>query len=391
MLKYLKELRDNKQKEIDNTRALIQSCEDINEARSLSANLDKMYAELNDMNAKISEAEKNDSDKRQFNPANTYNIKRTDANLDEEDKTNSIEYRKAFMNFIVKKTPIPAELRADANTTTTDVATVIPTTIVNQIIEKMEQAGMILNEVSKTAIAGGVVVPTSAVKPVATWVSEGASSDRQKKTTGSISFSHFKLRCEISMTIEVNVMALGVFESRFVENVATAMLIAQEKAILNGNGTSQPKGILKETPAATVTLKAKLDFADLIAVESAVPVEYENTSKWCLTKANFLKLMGMVDSNGQPIARVNYGLGGKVERTILGREAIIVPYATEIGENFGFVYNFKDYLYNTIYDLGISTKDDWDTEDKLAKAVMSVDGKSIDNASLILVKQAAAA
>ena len=30
---------------------------------------------------------------------------------------------------------------------------------------------------------------------------------------------------------------------------------------------------------------------------------------------------------------------------------------------------------NTIYDMGVQRKQDWDTEDMLTKAVMSVDGK----------------
>ena len=41
------------------------------------------------------------------------------------------------------------------------------------------------------------------------------------------------------------------------------------------------------------------------------------------------------------------------------------------------------YILNTIYDMGISKKQDWDTEDLLTKAVMSVDGKVVDKGSLV--------
>ena len=37
---------------------------------------------------------------------------------------------------------------------------------------------MILPEVTKTSYAAGITVPTSTTKPVATWVNEGASSDK---------------------------------------------------------------------------------------------------------------------------------------------------------------------------------------------------------------------
>lgn len=393
MKDFLKKLIEAKKAEIESTRSKIRSASTADEVRALGETLDKLNSELDELQKKMDEMNGQDNGSgtmgeasRSFNPLATYGAGRSETR--DSDFTDSLEYRTAFMNLILRRQPIPAELRADANTLTTDVSSVIPTQLVGRIIERMDECGMILPLVSRSSFAGGIVIPTSATKPVATWVSEGAGSDRQKKTTGSITFSHFKLRCEISMSLEVGVMALSAFESKFVENVANAMTIAIEKAIINGNGTSQPKGILKETPAATVTLKAKLDYADLIAVEQAIPSEFESTAKWCLTKANFLKLLGMTDTTGQPIARVNYGISGKPERSLLGRDVVIVPYATEIGSgNFGFLFNFSDYLLNTIYDLGISTKDDWETEDKLAKAVMSVDGKVTDAGSLILVKQ----
>lgn len=399
MKKFLEGLIARKKAEIEEIRSKIKAAGTADEVRSLGETLDKLMSELDELQKKIDELDSQGEGEggngnmgeasRGFNPLHTYGAGRSETRA--SDSTDSLEYRTAFMNLILRRQPIPAELRTDANTLTTDVSSVIPTQLVGRIIERMDERGMILPLVSRSSFAGGIVIPTSATKPVATWVSEGAGSDRQKKTTGSITFSHFKLRCEISMSLEVGVMALSAFESKFVENVANAMTIAIEKAIINGNGTSQPKGILKETPAATVTLKAKLDYADLIAVEQAIPSEFESTAKWCLTKANFLKLLGMTDTTGQPIARVNYGISGKPERSLLGRDVVIVPYATEIGSgNFGFLFNFSDYLLNTIYDLGISTKDDWETEDKLAKAVMSVDGKVTNAGSLILVKQAQA-
>lgn len=56
---------------------------------------------------------------------------------DPVDIHDSIEYRKAFANYVVNKAPIPQKfLDADANTVSTDVGTVIPTTIMQRIVEK---------------------------------------------------------------------------------------------------------------------------------------------------------------------------------------------------------------------------------------------------------------
>ena len=152
-------------------------------------------------------------------------------NADEEE----MEYRKAFQQFVTKGTPIPAELRDDATTATTDLTTAIPTVLVNRIVEKLESTGMILPLVTKTAFPAGMNIPTSSVKPVATWVAEGANSDRQKKEVKTaITFTHFKLRCEIAMTMESSVMAIAAFEVKFVDNVVEAMVKTTEDAIIKG-------------------------------------------------------------------------------------------------------------------------------------------------------------
>lgn len=292
-----------------------------------------------------------------------------------------LAYRNAFKEFVLRGTPIPAELRADANTLTSDVASVIPTELVNQIIEKMDNVGMILPLITKTAYKAGVEIPVSSVKPVASWVAEGASSDKQKKTTTKVTFSYFKLRCEISMSMEVGTMALSAFEAKFVENVAKAMIYAIENAVINGTGSGQPKGILAETPeTGQVLTDTTYNFAKLVEAEGVLPVEYETGAKWCMNKKTFASVQGMTDDNGQPIARVNFGIGGKLERTINGRDVVISPY---VADNTLFMFDFADYVLNTVYDMGISKKQDWDTEDLLTKAVMSCDGKVVDKNSLV--------
>lgn len=369
---------------------------DVAEVRSLTRELEDVNAEIAETKAELEaiEAESRSVVVEDEVPASATlvngNVVGSFKARSAEDM-DSMEYRNAFKDYVLKNRPIPAELRGDANTLTSDVASVIPTVIINRIVEKITACGMILPLVTRTAYAAGVVVPTSATKPVASWVNEGASSDKQKKTTGSITFSHFKLRCEISMSMEVGTMALDVFESTFVKNVADAMVVALEKAILAGTGSGQPTGILNGTLTSyevTSAAVGKVSYADLVACEAKLPVEYEGTAKWFMTKAQFMAFVGMVDSDGQPIARVNQGIGGKPERTLLGREVVIHPYATEMGSYVAGIYNFSDYVLNTIYDMGIQRKQDWDTEDYLTKAVMGVDGKPVDKDSLVVLKLA---
>lgn len=411
MDKWLKELIKTKEARAKELRELIKKSESADEVRRLGDELNAVETELRGAKEQLQNFEARNvqsapqGSANGFNPAATVataQMNQAQARNEGEDPTESVEYRTAFMNLVIKSAPIPAELRADESTTTTDAATVIPTNLVNQIIEKMDNVGMILPLVTRTSYAGGVTIPTSTVKPVATWVNEGASSDRQKKSTGSISFTYHKLRCEISMSMEVGTMALSAFEAKFVENVSKAMVKAIEAAIISGNGTSQPKGILSETAetgqALEVASAGTLDYKLLCDAEGAIPEEHEGTARWCMSKKTFMSFLSMTDDSGQPIARVNYGVGGRPERTLLGREVVLasayMPNYTETVENdtvFAFIFDFGDYVLNTIYDMGISRKQDWDTEDLLTKAVMSVDGKVVNKGSLVTLTKKKAA
>ena len=382
---FLTKLIERKQAEMSELKKRSDESQDVAEVRAIGETLAALKKEIEEAEKQLSEekgkeeeAPAEEASERSAVPANAV-LRNANvvASYRSEKADSGLEYRNAFKDYVTRGIAIPTELRADANTLTSDVATVIPTELVNQIIEKFDNVGMIMPLVSKTSYAAGVVIPTSSVKPVATWVAEGAGSDRQKKTTGSIMFAYHKLRCEVSMSMEVGTMALSAFEAKFVENVSKAMVYAVENAIINGTGSGQPKGILAEAGQA---LSGELSFGQLANLEGVLPQEYETGAKYCMNKKTFALVQGLTDQNGQPIARVNYGVGKALERTILGRDVVISPY---VADDVMFMFDFSDYVLNTIYDMGISKKQDWETEDLLTKAVMSVDGKVVDSGSLV--------
>jgi HK97 family phage major capsid protein len=335
-------------------------------------------------------------DNTKINPAAPVNKENNKiGDVASEDFSNTVEYRKAFMNYVTKGTPITGEFKNAAGPTkTTDVGEMIPETVLSRIIEKMEATGMILPLVTRTSYKGGLTIPTSTVKPTASWVAEGVTSEKQKKSLGgSITFAYHKLRCAISNSLEVDVMALPVFETTFVNNVVEAMTKALEQSIINGSGTGQPKGILTETVASgqniDVAKAAKLDYNVLISAEAALPLAYENGAVWFMTKKTFMSFIGIVDTNGQPIARVNYGINGSSERTLLGRRVILNDYMTSYDPTgatthvFAFLFNPTDYVLNSNLNMTIKRYEDNDTDDMITKALMLVDGKVVDVNSLV--------
>ena len=318
-----------------------------------------------------------------------------------EDFTNSMEYRKAFMNYVQTGTPISREFKnADASTKTSDVGEMIPQTVLEKIVEKMEVVGIIYNLVTKTSYKGGLKIPTSSVKPTASWVAEGAGSNKQKKTIGSISFAYNKLRCAVSSSLEVETMSLAVFETTFIKNVSEAMIKAIEQAIISGTGSNQPTGILSETVATgqnvDVAKTAKVTYETLVNAEAALPLAYEGEAKWFMTKKTFMAFIGMTDDNKQPIARVNYGINGKPERTLLGRQVILNDYMTSINDTLtsdtvvAFLFNPADYVLNSNLNMTIKKYEDNDTDDMVTKAIMLVDGKVVDKNSLVTITKKSA-
>lgn len=309
-------------------------------------------------------------------------------------------YRMAFMNFVLKGTAIPAEFRnEDAYTTSSDVTAVIPNTILDRIVEKMETTGTILNKVTRTFYRGGVTVPTSTAKPVATWTSERGKTDKQEKPVGSITFAYHKLKCVVAISLTVDNVTLEVFERTVANNIAEAMVKALESAIIAGSGEGQPKGILKEElvegQVVEIADGADITYQDLANAEGMLPSAYES-AEWYMTKKTYFgSVVGMVDNNKQPICRTSVGLDGKPQYRILGRPVNFVSSedmadfvkSVEADTVIGFIFKMDDYMLNTNMGVTVKHYEDDDTDDKMTKAIMLADGKVIDKNSLVALKK----
>lgn len=384
---------------IDNATALVNDGK-LDEAKAVKDDINLMDTEYETYAQAMADIEalNNKVSVRDLSNIKTQNVSGQVAgnigNVSDDNFTNSVEYRTAFMNNVMRGSAMPKFQNADQNTLTTDVGTVIPEVLVSKIIAKAETVGQIYAKVTKTHYKGGVTIPTQNVKPVASWVAEGKGSDKQKTTTGSITFTWHKLRCAISMSLETETMTLDIFESTFVAQVSEAMIKAIEEAIFNGNGTSQPKGILKETPGAGKALSvangSKIDYEFLLKCEAAVDEEYDNGAEWYMSKKTFYEdVLSITDQAGQPIARVNVGINGKPEQTILGRKVNFTNYLPKFESNpsaskvFGFIFNMSDYVLNENLAITVKQYEDNDTDDKITKAVMLTDGKCIQTYSLV--------
>lgn len=317
------------------------------------------------------------------------------------DKYDTPEYRKAFQAYVNRNAKSDVlEFRADATTGTGDIGAVIPTTILNRIVEKMKDYGMIWARVTKTGMRGGVSIPLASAKPTATWVSAGTMADKQKKSTsGTISFSYHKLQCRVAVELVADTVALPVFEATVADNIVEAMVVAMETAIISGDGTGEPLGIANDTniPAAQVISVSATEltaYDKWTALLAKMPRRYRNGAVLILNDADWNKyIVGMVDANGQPVARTTYGINGAEQERFLGKEVIPVEeYLPSIddansGDVIGIYCKLSDYMVNSNMQMTYRRYFNEDTDEWISKATMIADGKLADRNGVVLIKK----
>jgi len=407
ILKMLKAKNERKQQLADKSKTV----ESVEELRSINAELERINSEIDNLEKVKDEIEEEErkaaegGEQRQEGPVGKGGVlgsfvagegKKEERQLG---RYETMEYRKAFMKYVMTG-EMSEELRADATTTTADASAVIPTTILNKIVEKMEDFGRIWSRITKSNVKAGLEIPVSSVKPVATWVSEGTVVDKQKKTaTAKISFSYYKLQVRVAVTLEASTVSLSAFEATVADNVYEAMIVAAEGSVITGSGSGQPLGIAKDTdiPAEQIISVSATDISTYkkwTELFGKVPRKYRSGAVLILNDADWTKYIeGMVDANGQPVARVTYGLDGKQSERFLGKEVIPVEdYLDSIddavsGDVIGIICRLKDYLFNTNLQMTTRRYFDEDTDEWITKSTMLADGKLSDKNGVVLIKK----
>lgn len=329
----------------------------------------------------------------------------------EEDPTATLEYRKAFMNFMKTGAmsdtlrTVSTEIRADAVTTTTDVSAVVPTTILEEVIKKMQVYGQLFSRVRKLNIRGGVEVPILSVKPVATRINQTTVSDRHKLVINQkVSFSYYGLECKIATSLVADATTLEIFEQTVIELIAEAMIKKQEQEIVSGTGTGEALGMTVDprVPAANVVTLTPEEFASWSdwkkKVFARMPLAYKAGATFLMASGTFEgHIDGMVDANGQPIGRVNYGITNGAQERFGGKEVILVE--DDIIANYddaadgdvvAVFCNLQNYAINSNMQMMMFRYLDHDTNQWVDKAYLISDGKLLDPNGVVIIKKGAA-
>ena len=327
---------------------------------------------------------------------NEKNQNRSLEKMENLEKRRTIEYRKAFMDYIQRGVVSDVlETRADTFTSTATASTVIPTTVMNEIVKASKISGNILSKVRKMNIKGGVQFSTLSVIPTATWISEEKTSDRQGLATSKVQFSYYGLEVKIAQSLLSEYTSIDAFEQEFAALVVEAMTNAKEVAIFNGTGVGQPTGILKDAGVKEVALTlAEIGKYDkLVGACGNLAVGYRAGAEFAMASSTWDKIVGMVDSQGQPVARVNYGLNG-VAMSLFGYPVNLVEADRIKGvdtavagtDHVIVLGQLNKYGINGNGEIGVIKYVDHDANQTVTKALEFVDGKVLDVNAFIKIK-----
>lgn len=333
------------------------------------------------------------------------------------DPMDTVEYRSAFFDYM-KNSTVSAELRSvgttavsikDGFTATADVAPQIPTTMANEIVQKMEEYGVIWNKVRKLAVKGGLWFRIVDLDVEAAWIDESKVSNYQKvENNDKISFSFFELECRMSQSLLAAATTFDDFQALFAPAIAKAMVKAIEKAIFHGDGTTQPTGICNDANIAAKGTTIEVTEADMKDWKSwhkniwgKVPPAYRQTGEWTMAQSTFDSYIAtMADDNNAPVSIGYNPVTGDEIRRVIGREVntvdeeLLPDFDTAAAGDVIAVYcDWNNYGVNTQPGMPMSVVKwiDHETNTEKTKCLTGIDGKAIDPYGFVLIKKKASA
>ncbi len=391
-----------------------QASQDADEVRSINAQMEEINADIDECNEEIAAidedmraAEHNETETRTQIPANavkvngdvvaSYKQKTAPDTKRDEDPTSTMEYRKAFMNFVQNGTPMPTEMRNGEAISTSDTGAAIPMTVMNEVINTVRKRyGNLYSRVRKMSVPGGVQISVGALKAQFKWINESTVSPRQKTDPlEPIIFNYNTAEIRVAQTFLSSILTLSAFEAELTKIIAIAYLEAMDKAIMLGSGNGSPLGVLADPRVVnTITLTAA-DISNWTTWRkkffSKLPLGYREGEFVFAASTVDAYLETMADSNNNPIFRqatglvVNDGDSRDPNGRFFGREIalvepdIITDFDTaSAGDVIGLFWQPFEYALNENFGFTMRRYFDEETNEWIDKALTVVDGKVLN-------------
>ena len=403
---------------------------DVNEVRSLTEQLDDINADIADVQAEIEEIETEEraaaqadtAEKRATPPAgasvvNPVSVTGTvlsstqTPDVRSADPFATMEYRRAFMEYAQRGTPIPANLvhRDGIPANTNTLGATIPTTILNEFINEIRvRYGNLYNKVRKLNIKGNLRVPIAQLQATFKWVTESTVAPRENagNIENYVEFGANMAEIRVAQTLLSSIVTIDLFEREVVRVMLIAYLKAMDTGIVKGTGNGQMLGILNDTRVTgqaghTITMTAA-DMSDWTAWRkkffAKLPLGYRQGEFIFPLSTVESYLETMADNNNNPIFRqatgleVNDGDAVNPNGTFFGRGIslvepdIIADFDTaSSGDVVGIFWQPEEYAINTNMEFFMSRYLDQERNEWVNKMLTVVDGKVLNPCGYYLI------
>lgn len=276
------------------------------------ASYENMKAEVENLDKTISAAEELRSIERKGAVTEPGAVEKNDTELKE----------KAFENYLRGR--ISKETRdADANLTFGDNGAVVPTSIVNKIIDKVVEISPLFSMATRYNVKGNLTIPyydgetsdiTVAYADEFTELTSTSGSFKSITLTGFLAGVLTKV--SKSLLNNSNFDLLGFVIRKMAENIAVWI----EGELIKG--TSQKiDGLSTLSAAATAEYTTKVSADELIDLQEAIPDAYQANAVWIMNKATRKSIRKLKDGQGNYLLERDYT--SKWNYTLLGKPVMI--------------------------------------------------------------------
>lgn len=358
--------------------------------------------------------------------------------------TDTADYRRALAKHIMRQAPMPAEYIArarqeraagdpiavafaDGYTNVTDptfpvygvsgsnALVPIPVSVSEQIVKVRKEYGLIHPKVNESHVQGGLVVPIADLTVDYHWINDKQVSPYQYDgVPETVSFTWHELEARFARTMLADALMRDDFKSLLADALAEGYGKAMDEAILNGNGTTQPLGLLKDprfmdqtsgagTGKALVVEASADDLGDWawwtkLLFNPAFNRLYRGDGEWLIGDSTFgTYVQTLKDEVNRPLVQLNIASGDNLP-TIRGNAITTLPVsllpdfdAASTGDVIAIFGNLKNYTLNFQPGMPLSTVSwtDHETNTNKTKVLTAVDGKLIDNNGWVVITKKA--
>lgn len=203
----------------------------------------------------------------------------------------------------------------------------IPTETSEALFNKMTVIAPMLSEITLLRVAGNVQFTAEGVRNAAVQHAENGAITASTDALVKVSLTGYEFNKLLYISKTVQTMSVNAFESWLIDMIAEDIAVAIEDQIINGSGSSAPKGIAKAATWSTasnlveVTGTATITYGDVLRLIAMLPARYDSNAKFLAGKEMIYRgLANVTDTGGKPILLND--ATGKYPMRILGYPVI---------------------------------------------------------------------